>query len=95
MRIAVFGRGKKGTHMKISNDQKPIKKATNLSINQELLAEARSLNINLSATLEQALTEKVKQARRQQWLESNQDALNACNELAEDQGLFSDKYRAF
>lgn len=81
--------------MQTSNDQKSVKKATNLSINQELLAEARNLNINLSATLEQALTEKVKQAKRQQWLENNREALNACNELADGQGLFSDKYRVF
>ena len=70
-------------------------KATNLSKNKELLAEARNLNINLSATLEQALTEKVRQEKRKRWLENNRDAINACNELTEQNGLFSDKHRAF
>ena len=69
------------------------KKATNLSINKDLLAEARELN--LSATLEEALQEKVREKRRKQWLEENQEAIQACNELAEKNGLFSDKYRAF
>jgi antitoxin CcdA len=71
----------------------PAKKATNLSINKELLAEARSLKINLSATLEEALQEKIKAKRRENWLEENRDALKTCNALAEKNGLFSDKYR--
>ncbi|MEH6556343.1 MAG: type II toxin-antitoxin system CcdA family antitoxin [Oceanicoccus sp.] len=71
------------------------KKATNLSINKELLAEARILKINLSATLEQALIEKVRKERRKQWLEDNQDAIDSCNELADKNGLFADKHRIF
>ncbi|PLX60411.1 type II toxin-antitoxin system CcdA family antitoxin [Sedimenticola selenatireducens] len=76
-------------------DSKAPKKAANLSINKELLEEARNLNINLSATLEQALTEKVRQERRKQWLEDNREAIEACNQLAEQNGLFSDKHRVF
>ena len=34
------------------------KKAANLSLNSELLAEAKRLNINLSATMEKALEKK-------------------------------------
>ena len=76
-------------------DNNAPKKATNLSINKDLLAEARALKINLSATLEQALTEKVRQERRKRWLEDNQQAIDVCNELAENNGLFSDKHRVF
>lgn len=76
-------------------DRNAPKKATNLSINKELLAEARALKINLSATLEQALTEKVRMERRRQWLEDNQQAIDTCNELAEKNGLFADKHRIF
>ena len=71
------------------------KKATNLSINKDLLAEARDLKINLSSTLEEALKEKVREERRKLWLEENRDAIQACDDLAEKNGLFSDKYRAF
>lgn len=76
-------------------DKHTAKKPANLSINKELLAEARALKINLSATLEQALTEKIRTERRKQWLEENQHAIDACNELAENSGLFADKHRAF
>lgn len=76
-------------------DSSRQKKATNLSINKALLAEARELKINLSATLEEALLEKVREKKRNQWLAENKQALQACNELVEKNGLFSDKYRVF
>ena len=44
------------------------KKPTNLSINSSLLEKARSLKLNLSATLEAALAEEVRKAEREQWL---------------------------
>lgn len=81
--------------MQLTTEGGGAKKATNLSINKDLLAEARDLKINLSATLEEALQEKVREKRRKQWLVENKEAIKACNELAEENGLFSDKYRVF
>ncbi|ENR6547735.1 type II toxin-antitoxin system CcdA family antitoxin, partial [Vibrio cholerae] len=45
------------------------KKATNLSLNSELLAEAKRLNINLSATMEKALEKEVSSRLKAEWLE--------------------------
>ncbi|MCX9515281.1 type II toxin-antitoxin system CcdA family antitoxin, partial [Vibrio cholerae] len=69
------------------------KKATNLSLNSELLAEAKRLNINLSATMEKALEKEVSSRLKAEWLEKNAEAIEACNELTEKHGLFSDSYR--
>lgn len=71
------------------------KKATNLSINSDLLNKARGLKINLSATLEQALTIQVRNAERELWAEENKEAIQALNELADKNGLFSDSFRDF
>ncbi|WP_194436088.1 type II toxin-antitoxin system CcdA family antitoxin [Vibrio fluminensis] len=71
------------------------KKATNLSLNSELLAEAKRLNINLSATMEKALEKEVKQQLKAEWLEQNAEAIEACNDLTAKHGLFSDSYRVF
>ncbi|EMK6920175.1 type II toxin-antitoxin system CcdA family antitoxin [Vibrio cholerae] len=71
------------------------KKATNLSLNSELLAEAKRLNINLSATMEKALEKEVSSRLKAEWLEPNAEAIEACNELTEKHGLFSDSYRVF
>ena len=69
------------------------KKPTNLSINSDLLAKAKVLKINLSATLEAALEAKVRLSTREKWLKENKKALASLNELAENNGLFSDSYR--
>ena len=71
------------------------KKATNLSINEDLLARARELNINLSATLEQALGEALRQRQREQWLAENREAMEAYNAHVEKHGVFSDGLRSF
>ena len=75
-------------------DKKAPKKTTNLSINSSLLAEARSLKVNLSATLERALEEEVRVSKRRKWREDNKQAIKNCNRLAES-GLFADKHRGF
>lgn len=71
------------------------KKATNLSVNSDLLSKARALKINLSATLEQALAKQVRDAERENWLNENKEAIQALNELTEKNGLFSDSFRTF
>lgn len=76
-------------------DEGAPKKATNLSLNSDLLNKARSLKINLSSTLEQALIVQVKNAQRETWISENREAINALNELSEQNGLFSDSFRAF
>lgn len=78
----------------VLNSQAP-KKATNLSLNSELLAQAKRLNINLSATMEKALEKEVSQRLKAEWLELNSAAIDACNDLTEKHGLFSDSHRVF
>lgn len=74
---------------------KALKKPTNVSINSDLLEKAKSLNINLSATLEHALAEQLRTERRAQWLRENADAIQAYNQFVETNGTFSDSVRKF
>lgn len=83
------------TAMNPSYDPQAPKRPTNLSINADLLAKARWLDINLSATLEQALAETLRQRQREQWLTENRAAIDAYNRQVEPQGVFSDKLRSF
>ena len=71
------------------------KKSANLSINADLLQQAKQLNINLSQTLEQHLAEIVRQAQRSQWLGENKGALDEYNRRIESRGTFSDGLRRF
>ncbi len=76
------------------NSQAP-KKITNVSINSDLLEKALGLNTNLSATLEQALAELLRNEQQAQWLRENADAIKACNQLVESNGTFGDSVRKF
>jgi len=71
------------------------KKSANLSINADLLQQAKQLNINLSQALEQHLAEIVRQEKRRLWLAENQGALEEYNRRIETRGTFSDGLRRF
>ncbi|OIP99216.1 MAG: acetoacetyl-CoA synthase [Zetaproteobacteria bacterium CG2_30_46_52] len=71
------------------------KKATNLSLNSDLLEQAKALKINLSATLEKSLAEEVRKQKAQAWLAENKQAIEEYNKRIEESGLFSDGLRLF
>jgi len=71
------------------------KKPTNLSINSDLLAKTRALNINLSATLEQALKLELAKVEASKWAENNKGAIKAYNKFVDDNGCFGDEFREF
>lgn len=71
------------------------KKSTNLSINSDLLRQAKDHHINLSKALEQRLVEILLEEKRRQWKEENRDAIEAYNRRIEAGGMFSDGLRRF
>lgn len=71
------------------------KKSANLSVNSDLLAQAKKLGINLSAVLEQSLAQKVKELKAQAWIEENRNAIARYNQDVEEHGVFSDGTRSF
>lgn len=78
-----------------SYDLNAPKRAANLRVNEDLLNKAKSLDINLSATLEMALAQALKEKQREQWLVDNRQAITAYNEHVESNGVFSDELRSF
>ena len=78
-----------------SYDHSAPKKPTNLSINSDLLKKAKELDINLSASLEEALESIVRRRLSEQWLSENREAIQSYNEHVETHGVFSDGLRSF
>jgi antitoxin CcdA len=76
-------------------DETAIKKATNVTINSDLLQKAKSYKINISKNFEAYLAEVVRKREEQQWLEESKSAIDAFNERVEKEGLFSDEHRRF
>ena len=71
------------------------KRATNVSLAEDILTQAKALGINLSQTLEAQLEKLVREARAKQWAEENREAIESQNRWIEKHGLLSDHYRFF
>lgn len=80
--------------MKIYNVD-TAKKATNLSLNGDLLEKAKQLDINLSKELETTLIKVIKKKMQENWLRENEKAISEYNESIKKRGLFSDEWRRF
>jgi antitoxin CcdA len=76
-------------------DTSAPKKPTNVSINRDLLQQAKEHQINLSQALELRLAELLREQKQQQWLQENQEAVEAYNRRIEANGVFSDGLRRF
>ncbi|MDB5540053.1 MAG: ccdA [Devosia sp.] len=73
-----------------------VRRPANLTLDGDLLDEARALNINLSRAAESGIARAVaaeKAARR--WAEENADVVRSNNEFVARHGLPLRKYRSF
>jgi len=71
------------------------KQTAHLSINSDLLRQAKELKINLSQTLERHLKAQLMEARRQKWLEDSCEAIDEYADFVGKHGCFGDKLRSF
>jgi len=71
------------------------KKSANLSINSDLLRQAKECHLNMSQALETQLTVLLQEKKRRQWQEENSEAIEAYNRRIENNSTFSDGLRLF
>ncbi len=71
------------------------KKATNLSLNANVLQAARDMGLNISKTVDTLLAEEVKRRYWEKWNEDNKEAMVAYNERVATYGLPLAKYRTW
>ncbi len=71
------------------------RRATNVTLPETLLRDARALGINLSQACERGLAAEVAAARRQRWLSENREAMQAWNEHVARNDLPLAAYRQF
>ncbi|MCB1384634.1 MAG: type II toxin-antitoxin system CcdA family antitoxin [Nitratireductor sp.] len=79
----------------MKSDRKIGRRATNLSLDSTLVAEARELGLNLSRIAEEGLEQAVKAEREKRWKEQNREAIEAHNQYVREHGLPLAKYRLF
>jgi len=71
------------------------KKATNVSLAENLLTEAKELRINVSQAAEAGIAKAVAEKRAELWLIENAKAFECWNTYVENNGLPLEKYRSF
>jgi antitoxin CcdA len=71
------------------------RKATNVSLDADLIAEARDLDINISRAAELGLSDAVRKEKERRWKEDNATAFDCANAYVEKNGIPLSKYRRF
>jgi len=71
------------------------RRATNVSLSEALVSEARDLGINVSRACEDGLETEVRRERTKRWLEENEAGFEAWNTYVERNGVPLAKYRKF
>lgn len=75
--------------------QQSTRKPTNLSLDPDLIREARSFGVNLSQEAEAGVRQAVAEAKAEQWRRDNAEAVESSNRWVETNGLTLDRYRRF
>jgi antitoxin CcdA len=81
------------THLKAG--QRAKKRATNLTLDEGLLARARALGLNLSSVVEEVLRERIRAEEAHRWLSEHKVAIDELNRETELHGLWSERLRQF
>ena len=71
------------------------RRATNLSLDADLLDEAKALKINLSQAAQVGIRAAVSSEKARRWREENADAIKSMNDWVDKNGLPLDEYRQF
>jgi len=71
------------------------RKPTNLSLDANLLIQAKALKVNLSRAAEDGVRIAVSAAKAEQWKTENAAAIRSSNAYVENHGLPLDRYRQF
>lgn len=78
-----------------TSDTLPIRKATNITLDADLLEQARGLRINISQASEEGVSRAVAVKQAAIWLQENQAALDSSNTYVEQHGLPLVKHQNF
>jgi antitoxin CcdA len=73
----------------------PRRKATKLSLDRRVVADAKALGLDVSRIAEEAISDAVWAEKNRRWKEENREALESMNEWVRENGLPLEKYRLF
>lgn len=71
------------------------RRTTSMTLDREILDEARALDLNVSRAAEAGIAAAVKAEKERRWREENAEAIRAYNEYIEKNGIPLAKHRKF
>ncbi|KAA9009226.1 type II toxin-antitoxin system CcdA family antitoxin [Histidinibacterium aquaticum] len=71
------------------------RKSTSLTLDRDLLDEARALGVNISRSAEEGVAAAVKAERQRRWKDENREAMESMNRWVEENGVPFNEYRKF
>lgn len=71
------------------------RKPTNLTLDIDIVAEAKALGVPLSQAAETGISAAIAEAKATAWKRENAEAIKATNEYVEANGLPLEKHRLF
>ena len=76
-------------------NRQATRKSTNLSLDAQLVADAKAFGLNLSETAERAIAEAVREEKVRRWKEENREAIEAYNRYIDEHGVPLSEFRQF
>ena len=73
----------------------PRRKPVNVSLDENLVADAKAMGVNLSRACESGLAAELRAIRESQWIDENREAIESSNAWVAKNGLPLAKYRRF
>lgn len=74
--------------MHVSSDTNNLKRRpVNLTIREDVMDEAKAIQLNISKAAEAGIISAIKQIQSREWLETNKIAINAHNKRIEEKGV--------
>ncbi|MET4666765.1 type II toxin-antitoxin system CcdA family antitoxin [Sphingomonas sp. PvP056] len=80
---------------RVREDRTAFRRPTNVTLDEQLVASAKELGINVSRACEQGLSDAVSAERIRRWQEDNREATEAYTEYLATYGLPLERYSQF
>jgi antitoxin CcdA len=83
----------RGAPLQTRTEKQYRKRAVNVSIDEEILMQAKASGLNLSQTLEDALRAALREKQIKEFKEKNREAIESYNRFVAKHGLWGQEYR--
>ena len=80
---------------RVREDRAPVRRPTNVSLDADLVDQARELGINLSRASEEGLAREIKAERERRFREENRESFEEWNKYVAANGLPLERFRQF